>query len=78
MEDIVDRLLKNMSNMHELGRQLAFERGNPFYAEFEEDGGYYRKEMPNGDKFLVTVEIVMDDNDYPVEIKDTIIKKLDS
>ena len=80
MEDlsIVDRLLKNMGNMHELGRQRAFELGNPFYAEFEEDGGYYRKEMPNGDKFLVTVEIIMDDNDYPVEIKDTIIKKLDS
>ena len=52
---IVDRLLKNMGNMHELGRLQAFERGNPFYAEFEEDGGYYLKEMPNGDKFLVTL-----------------------
>jgi len=74
---IVDRLLKNMGNMHELGRQGAFERGNPFYAQFEEDGGYWRKELPNGDKYLVTVEIIADENDMPVEIKDTIIKKLD-
>ena len=27
---LVDRLLKNMDNMHELGRQRAFELGNPF------------------------------------------------
>ncbi len=26
----VDRLLKNMGNMHELGRQRTFELGNPF------------------------------------------------
>ena len=74
---IVDSLLQNMGNMLELGRQRAFELGNPFYAQFKEDGGYYRKEMPNGDKFLVTVEIIMDENDMPVEIKDTIIKKLE-
>ena len=29
---IVDSLLKNMGNMHELGRQRAFELGNPFYG----------------------------------------------
>ncbi len=40
---IVDRLLKNMGNMHELGRQRAFELGNPFYAQFAEDGGYWRR-----------------------------------
>ena len=73
---IVDNLLKNMSNMHELGRQLAFELGNPFYAQYEEDGEYYRKEMPTGEKYLVTVEIIMDENDMPVEIKDTIIKQI--
>ena len=72
----VDRLLKNMGKMHELGRQRAFELGNPFYAQFEEDGGYYRKEMPNGEKYLVTVEIITDEHDMPVEIKDTIIKRL--
>lgn len=62
--------------MHELGRQRAFELNNPFYGQFKEDGGYYRKEMPNGDKFLVTVEIIFDEHDIPVEIKDTIIRKL--
>lgn len=62
--------------MHELGRQRAFELGNPFYAQFEEDQGYWRKELPNGEKYLVTVEIINDDHDKPIEIKDTIIKKL--
>ncbi|WP_121200986.1 hypothetical protein [Mucilaginibacter gracilis] len=74
---IVARLLKNMGNMHEMGRQRAFELGNPFYAKFEEDGGYYRKELPTGEKYLVTVEIVYDDNDMPIQIIDTIIRKLD-
>lgn len=63
--------------MHELGRQRAFELGNPFYAQFEEDEGYWRKEMPNGEKFLVTIEVVTDERDIPVEINDTIIRKLD-
>ncbi|RKR84976.1 hypothetical protein BDD43_5230 [Mucilaginibacter gracilis] len=63
--------------MHEMGRQRAFELGNPFYAKFEEDGGYYRKELPTGEKYLVTVEIVYDDNDMPIQIIDTIIRKLD-
>jgi len=76
MKSIVDRLLKNMDNMHELGRQRAFELGNPFYAQFKEDGGYWRKEMPDGDKYLVTIEIVTDENDMPVNVKDTIVKKL--
>jgi hypothetical protein len=73
---IVDRLLKNMGNMHELGRQRAFELGNPFYAQFEEDGEYWRKEMPTGEKYLVTIEVIMDENDMPVDVKDTIIKRL--
>lgn len=72
----VKRLLKNMGNMHELGRQRAFEVGNPFYAQFAEDGGYYRKEMPTGEKYLVSIEIISDENDMPVEIIDTIIKRL--
>lgn len=72
----VKRLLKNMGNMHELGRQRAFEVGNPFYAQFAEDGGYYRKEMPTGEKYLVTVEIISDENDMPIEVKDNIIKRL--
>ena len=75
-ESIIDRLLRNMTNMHEIGRQLAFERGNPFYAQFEEDGGYYRKEMPDGRKFIVDIEIIMDENDMPVEIIDTFIRQI--
>jgi len=79
MEELstADRMMKNMRNMHELGRQQAFELGNPFYAQFEEDGGYYRKELPTGEKFLVTVEIIFDENDMPVEVKDTFIKKFE-
>lgn len=73
---VVDRLLENMDNMHELGRQRAFELGNPFYAQFEEDGGYWRKELPNGEKFLVTIEVITDENDMPVRIKDHIVKQL--
>lgn len=76
MESIVDLLLKNMGNMHELGRQRAFELGNPFYAQFKEDDGYWRKELPNGEKYLVSIEIISDENDIPVDVKDTIIKKL--
>lgn len=75
-ESTVDRLLKNMNNMHELGRQRAFELGNPFYAQFEEDGGYWRKELPTGEMFVVEVEVIMDENDMPVEMKDTIIKQI--
>ena len=73
----VDRLLKNMGNMHELGRQQAFERGNPFYGQFDEDGGYWRKEMPTGEKYLVTIEVIFDENDMPVQVKDTVIKQLE-
>lgn len=75
-ERTVDRLLKNMNNMHELGKQRAFELGNPFYAQFKEDGGYWRKEMPTGEKFLVTIEVITDEHDMPVEIKDMIIKQI--
>ncbi len=74
---IVDRLLKNMSNMHELGRQQAFELDKPFYGKFTEDGGYWRKEMPTGEKYLVTIEVIFDENDMPVNVKDTVIKKLE-
>ena len=75
-ELLVDRLLKNMSNMHELGRQRAFELGNPFYGQFSEDGGYWRKEMPSGEKYLVSIEILYDEKEMPIGIKDTVIKKL--
>ena len=73
---IVDLLLTNINNIHELGRQRAFELGNPFYVKYEGDGDYYHKEMPTGEMYLVSVEIIMDENDMPVKIKDTIIKQL--
>lgn len=73
---VAERLLKNMNNMHELGRQRAFELGNPFYGQFTEDGEYWRKELPDGEKFLVTIEVISDVHGIPVGIKDTIIKKL--
>jgi len=37
----------------------------------------HRKEMPTGERYLVTVEIITDENDMPIKIKDTIIRKLD-
>ena len=73
---IVDRLLANMDNIHELGRQRAFELGNPFYAKYEGDGEYYRKELPSGEQYLVKVEIITDENDLPVRVKDTIVKQI--
>ncbi|TSJ39716.1 hypothetical protein FO440_18435 [Mucilaginibacter corticis] len=72
----VDELLKNINNIHELGRQRAFELGNPFYAQYSGDGEYYTKEMPDGERFLVDIEVITNDHNIPVEIKDTIIKKL--
>ena len=74
----VERLLQNMTNMHELGRQRAFELGNPFYGKFIEDGGYWRKELPTGEKFIVSIEVIYDKHGLPVNIKDTIIQKLEA
>lgn len=73
---IADLLLTNINNIHELGKQRAFELGNAFYAKYEGDGEYYHKELPTGEVYLVSVEIIMDENDMPVEIKDTIIKQI--
>lgn len=75
-ESVVPELLKNINNIHELGRQTAFELGNPFRAKYKGDGEYYTKEMPTGERYLVKVEIIMNENDRAVEIKDTIIRQL--
>ena len=72
----VDELLQNINNIHELGRQRAFELGNPFYAKYAGNGEHYTKELPTGERFLVGIEIVVDSNDMPIEIKDTIIQQL--
>ena len=74
--EFVDHLLENINNLHELGRQRAFELGNPFYAKYKGDGDFYRKELPTGEQFLVKIEIVMDENDMPVKIKDTFIQPI--
>lgn len=76
MSEKSKQLLENINNMHELGRQRAFELGNPFYAKYPGDGEHYTKELPTGERFLVDMEIIYDEHDYPVEIKDTVIRKL--
>ena len=73
---LIDRLLTNINNIHELGRQRAFELGNPFYAKYEGDGELYRKELPSGEQYLVSVKIITDENDMPVRVEDTVIKQL--
>jgi hypothetical protein len=75
---IVDTLLKNIDNLHELGRQQAFELGNPFYSKLAGDGEYWRKELPSGEKFLVLFDIIYDDNGYALEVKDTFLKEIKS
>jgi len=74
--ELVDRLLTNIDNIHELGRQRAFELGNPFYAKYEGDNEYYHKELPTGEKFVVSVKIITDENDMPIRVEDTIIKEV--
>jgi hypothetical protein len=59
-----------------LCRQRAFELGNPFYAKYEGEGDHYHKELPTGERNLVSVKIINDENDMPVRVEDTIIKEL--
>ncbi|WP_454802956.1 hypothetical protein [Mucilaginibacter phyllosphaerae] len=74
--EFVEQLLQNINNLHELGRQRAFELGNPFYAKYEGDGNHYTKELPSGERYLVDIEVIMDKDDMPLEIKDTLIKQI--
>jgi hypothetical protein len=73
---LVNRLLENIDNIHELGRQRAFELGNPFYAKHKGDDELYRKELPTGEQYLVKVEIITNNDGLPIEVKDTVIKQL--
>lgn len=75
-KSIVDQLLIGIDNIHELGRQRAFELGNPFYGKYEGNGDYYTKELPSGERYLVKVEIITDKDEFPIEIRDTIISQL--
>ncbi|MGN7990626.1 hypothetical protein ACTJKC_25040 [Pedobacter sp. 22226] len=71
MAELIDRILSNLNNFAELGRQRAFELGNPYYYQVEEDGEYWRKEMPDGRIFLVLFEVKYDEAGHSVAIVDT-------
>ena len=66
MEKPVHLLLKNLEILPELGRQRCFELGNPFYYQDaldakepgNEQGNYWRKELPSGELFLVTLQVI--------------------
>lgn len=45
---IVDRLLKNMGNMHEPGKQRAFELENSFYVRYY----HYKSELSSSGEFI--------------------------
>jgi hypothetical protein len=77
------RMIKNLEVLPELGRQRCFELGNPFYyqdaADSNEPGNehrnYYRKELPTGEIYLVTVDITPTANDS-YQFRDTVIKRI--
>jgi len=76
-------MIKNLNVLPELGRQRCFELGNPFYyqdaADANEPGNeqrnFYRKELPTGEIYLVTVDITPTSNDS-YHFKDNIIKRI--
>ncbi len=72
----VDKILSNLGNFADLGRQRAFELGNPYYFQLDEDGDYWRKEMPDGRLFLVLFEVKYDKEGHSLEIIDTFGKLL--
>jgi hypothetical protein len=83
MERPAHRLLKNLELLPELGRQRCFELGNPFYYQDSHDAdepgnvqrNYWRKELPTGELFLVTLQIE-EIKGETYSVKDTIIRQL--
>ncbi|RZL35755.1 MAG: hypothetical protein EOO96_08410 [Pedobacter sp.] len=71
MESLTNKLLSNLNNFADLGRQRAFELGNPFYYKEAGDNDYWRKELPTGEIFLVLFEVFYDDKGHPTKIVDT-------
>jgi hypothetical protein len=69
--------LDNLNNLHELGRQRAFELGNPYYSKYLGDGEYLRKELPSGEMYRALVEYTYDENGYPIAMKDVYLEKID-
>jgi hypothetical protein len=76
MEILTEKLLSNLNNFAELGRQRAFELGNPFYYKEENDHSYWRKGLPTGEIFLVLFEVEYDENVKLVKIIDTFQKRI--
>ncbi|WP_421944318.1 hypothetical protein [Pedobacter sp.] len=68
---LIDKILSNLNNFADLGRQKAFELGNPYYYQDVDDKGYWRKEMPSGEVFLVLFEVQYNENGQPTKIVDT-------
>jgi hypothetical protein len=83
MENRVHRMLQNLDILPELGRQRCFELGNPFYYQDAADsrepgnekGNYYRKELPSGEIFLVTIQ-VSPGEDQSYNFTDTLIRRI--
>lgn len=76
MESLTNKLLSNLNNFADLGRQRAFELGNPFYYKEAGDNDYWRKELPTGEIFLVLFEVVYDDKGHPTKIVDTFQERI--
>lgn len=76
MAVLTDKILNNLNNFADLGRQRAFELGNPYYYQVADDGEYWRKEMPDGSVFLVLFDVKYDDKGHPVEIIDSFRKQI--
>jgi hypothetical protein len=83
MERRVTRMLQNLDILPELGRQRCFELGNPFYYQDAADsrepgnerGNYYRKELPSGEIYLVSIQIGPG-SDQSYIFTDTLIKRI--
>ncbi len=73
---MVDRLLKNMGNMHEhWGVSVPLNWAIHFMHNSKKMADIGEKKCLSGEKYLVTIEVIMDDYDMPVEVKDTVIKR---
>ena len=76
-------MLENLHILPELGRQRCFELGNPFYCQYaadrnepgNEQGNYYRKELPTGEIYLVSLKIVPGEGENYV-FNETLIKQI--
>ena len=73
-------MLQNLNVLPELGRQRCFELGNPCYYQHSADknepgnvnDNYYRKELPNGEVYLVQLDIVRGEG-QPYQFNDKVI-----